>query len=472
MRKRKERKGGTSFNKSRRLEEEEEEEEEEELTKSKLSCVPHPYNVFPLGNKYLDGNYEEDERRRMEGLGNFTLLQDEFLVEILFKLSFVDVVSVMKTSRYLYLFATLEDVWRKLVFKEFGHLFKQNNFIPNPLFLHSYRITFARCFLHSKTNLKQTSLQEGEEKEGKKERKEDLFLCDAPPLPSFQQNKHYSDSIYNRWFCSNASLSPFFLNTQDNLQRIQYYPTGAETRELREEKVEEKVREKMRERKPFVLRGGTQGWPANEKWKFEQLVSSFPSFPFKTDKAGEEEKDEENLEITLPNYLSFASQIKDKNPLYIFDDMKSEGVKRMKEDYKVLPFFNDLFSSLLPPTQRPPDYQWIIIGCEASGSPFHKDPLSTSAWNALIIGKKKWIFFPPHLIPPGCFPGKDEWDISTPDSAVEYFIDRSIFSFFLLLFILTFFVTRYQDVEKMRKRGEEVYECIQSEGEIGLLQIF
>ena len=67
----------------------------------------------------------------------------------------------------------------------------------------------------------------------------------------------------------------------------------------------------------------------------------------------------------------------------------------LSQDFQVPPIFNcDDLLSLLPSEQRPP-YQWLIIGPARSGSPVHTDPMATSAWNALLSGKKRWIFFHP-----------------------------------------------------------------------------
>ena len=32
---------------------------------------------------------------------------------------------------------------------------------------------------------------------------------------------------------------------------------------------------------------------------------------------------------------------------------------------------------------------------------WHKDPNSTSAWNGVVRGSKKWVLYPPHITPPG-----------------------------------------------------------------------
>lgn len=62
-------------------------------------------------------------------------------------------------------------------------------------------------------------------------------------------------------------------------------------------------------------------------------------------------------------------------------------------------FDEDLFSVLGDDGR--PDHRWLIMGPPRSGSTFHKDPNATSAWNAVVTGSKKWILYPPHILPPG-----------------------------------------------------------------------
>jgi hypothetical protein len=80
----------------------------------------------------------------------------------------------------------------------------------------------------------------------------------------------------------------------------------------------------------------------------------------------------------------------------------------------------DLFSVL---GSNRPDYRWLIVGPERSGSTFHIDPNSTSAWNACIKGSKKWILYPPTITPPGVFPSKDGSEVTAPQSLCEWFLN-------------------------------------------------
>jgi hypothetical protein len=78
-----------------------------------------------------------------------------------------------------------------------------------------------------------------------------------------------------------------------------------------------------------------------------------------------------------------------------------------------------LFAAL--PEAYRPDHRWLIIGGTRSGSSWHVDPNATSAWNACIRGRKKWILTPPQTPPPGVTASDDGSSVTSPISLYEWF---------------------------------------------------
>ena len=94
-------------------------------------------------------------------------------------------------------------------------------------------------------------------------------------------------------------------------------------------------------------------------------------------------------------------------PWSIFDPSFEFDAPELLDDYSI-PFLfttvnhhhqqqhhqhDDLLSII--PTSHRPDHRWFIVGPKATGSCLHIDPLSTSAWNTLVVGCKHWIIMEP-----------------------------------------------------------------------------
>jgi hypothetical protein len=106
------------------------------------------------------------------------------------------------------------------------------------------------------------------------------------------------------------------------------------------------------------------------------------------------------VKMSLRDYAAYASVQHDEEPLYIFDPTFGESAPPLLVDYTVPPLFGEDFLELLGEELRPP-FRWLVLGPPRSGAAWHVDPSLTSAWNALLTGKKRWAFYPPGQVPPG-----------------------------------------------------------------------
>eukprot|EP01092_Planopodium_desertum_P004608 TRINITY_DN19829_c0_g1_i1.p1 TRINITY_DN19829_c0_g1~~TRINITY_DN19829_c0_g1_i1.p1 ORF type:complete len:290 (+),score=13.72 TRINITY_DN19829_c0_g1_i1:107-871(+) len=118
---------------------------------------------------------------------------------------------------------------------------------------------------------------------------------------------------------------------------------------------------------------------------------------FKTDEVDEHNK---KIRMRLRDYFIYYERNHDEDPIYLFDPKFLLHTPELGLDYKILPHFQQDFFNSLSRDDRP-DFQWLVIGPQRSGSPFHQDPHATSAWNALVSGEKRWFLYPPTFIPEG-----------------------------------------------------------------------
>ena len=189
-------------------------------------------------------------------------------------------------------------------------------------------------------------------------------------------------------------------------------------------------------RKPCIITDAMTHWPANHKWTYDRFLARFADHKFKVG------SDDDGYAVRLkfsdihyyvtgkslnggdgggmghsitatavgsipttpttptpkgPNESgSKLTAFHDDSPLYIFDGSfgDKDGSKPLLDEYDVPSYFREDLYGIAGEKRRPP-YRWVVIGPPRSGSSVHVDPLATSAWNALISGRKRWCLFPP-----------------------------------------------------------------------------
>ncbi|GER33779.1 bifunctional arginine demethylase andlysyl-hydroxylase JMJD6 [Striga asiatica] len=298
---------------------------------------------------------------RNAGLGSLQILTDELVLDILGLLSGPDLGVLSTVSKSFYVFCSHEPLWRNLVLGS-----SENGFLFNG----TWKNTFVGAH--------KTSFE---------------IVNSTVKVRDF-----YSDYLFQSWLCANLEMKPEWLE-RDNIVR------------KRGISVDEFVLKFEEPNKPVLLEGCLENWPAMRKWDRDYLVKICGDAKFSVGP----------VQMKLEDYFNYSDQVREERPLYLFDTKFSEKVPKLGSDYEVPEYFKeDLFSVL---GNERPDYRWIIIGPAGSGSSFHIDPNSTSAWNAVIRGSKKWILFPPEVVPPGVHPSPDGSEVACPVSIIEWFMN-------------------------------------------------
>mmetsp|Transcript_3851 Transcript_3851/g.11482 ORF Transcript_3851/g.11482 Transcript_3851/m.11482 type:complete len:470 (-) Transcript_3851:329-1738(-) len=168
---------------------------------------------------------------------------------------------------------------------------------------------------------------------------------------------------------------------------------------------------------PVLIDGIVQEWPAWQNWDLKKLYKRYRHTKFRVG----DDDDGYAVRVKLKYFLRYMLGQKDDSPLYIFDSRfpKHNGEKKLLDDYEIPKYFKEDLFRLVGEKRRPP-YRWFLIGPKRSGSNVHIDPLGTSAWNALISGRKRWILFPPH-VPKKVVKGKRFKLPEEDDEPIDYF---------------------------------------------------
>ena len=103
--------------------------------------------------------------------------------------------------------------------------------------------------------------------------------------------------------------------------------------------------------------------------------------------------------ISISDYVNYVKSCGDAIPYYMSDSQFHKNTE-LEADYSRPEYFKNWYEDIsedFPDEEKPylkPSLSWIYIGPAKSYSALHQDVWNTSAWNAVISGKKLWLFFP------------------------------------------------------------------------------
>ncbi|KAK4954566.1 hypothetical protein LTR10_007999 [Elasticomyces elasticus] len=331
-------------------------------TKSDASLVRrHPLGVRPSGNALTS------PVNLKPACGSFASLPDELLATLLEILEAKDLLLLGGTCRALHAFTRNEELWRAL-------------------FVESSPSTFSWRGTWRSTNLAQDPIKE----------------------PRVDCSNLFSDTLHRPFFCAHVPLNHY----ADNIPASNQIPrlldlTPAEF-------------EADWVNRPFILTAPVKEWPIYRTWSAERLLEKHADTPFRA----------ESVDWPLTTYIDYMTTNADESPLYLFDHSFAEKMSltissQPNESADYWPptaFGDDLFNVL---GEQRPDHRWLIVGPARSGSTFHKDPNATSAWNAVLKGRKYWILFPASPAippPPGVYVSEDQSEVTSPLSIAEWLL--------------------------------------------------
>lgn len=172
---------------------------------------------------------------------------------------------------------------------------------------------------------------------------------------------------------------------------------------------------------PVVIEGvpEMEKWSASTNWTLKKLRKNYKRAMLK---CGEDDHGKV-IRMKFKYFMKYLQLQTDDSPLYIFDSSfdDRDDTKPLLSDYKVPSYFPEDLFELVGEDRRPP-YRWFLVGPKRSGTCVHLDPLGTSAWNTLLVGRKRWVLFPPE-VPKHIVKGKNHVRPGEDDEAVNYFMD-------------------------------------------------
>lgn len=310
--------------------------------------------------------------RRPDGLGELRVLPDELVCAILGYLSPLDVGRLACVSSVMYILCNEEPLWKSL-------------YLSNVKGQLQYKGSWKITALHQ-LNL--------------------LIEFEAPCRKPLHFGGFNSLFLYRRLYRCYTALEGFSFDN-GNVERKNSLSL-------------EEFQHEYNGKKPILLDGLADTWPAKTKWTIDQLMLNYGDTPFKISQSSSRK-----ITMKFKDYVSYMKVQHDEDPLYIFDDKFGEVAPGLLKDYSIPYLFQEDFFDILETDQRPP-FRWLIIGPERSGASWHVDPALTSAWNTLLSGRKRWAMYPPGRVPLGVTVHVNEEDgdvnIETPTS-LQWWLD-------------------------------------------------
>jgi len=140
-------------------------------------------------------------------------------------------------------------------------------------------------------------------------------------------------------------------------------------------------------------------WPAKDTWCTpEKFLARHGQVPCKVAELAPLHGMGKPLVIRLPLalYAEYAETCQADFPCYAFERDFNKDNRVLLDDFSVPDYFADDVYALSPELRTSfPQYRYVVVGGNRTGSNMHVDPMYSAAWNTLLCGRKKWLLIPP-----------------------------------------------------------------------------
>ena len=135
-------------------------------------------------------------------------------------------------------------------------------------------------------------------------------------------------------------------------------------------------------RRPLIITGLSDRWPAADLWQPEHLVSSALGGAHTTSKRP--------LRDVLQQY-GHPAEDDSESPEYYWDSSFFDRNPEWLAHYNVERFFrDDLYDHTSAHAMQ---WRWLLMSGAQGGTRWHRDPYNISAWNAVVVGRKLWAYY-------------------------------------------------------------------------------
>lgn len=142
--------------------------------------------------------------------------------------------------------------------------------------------------------------------------------------------------------------------------------------------------------RPVLIAGAMRDWQILTDWTPEFFARHYGSVEVNVTRC---RSTTDTCRMRLGDYLEYVKTTQDHDPYYLSAWKFEHDAPELLQQYTAPECFYSWHTRL--PQQIRPVWRWLFIGGANTGTKMHLDVLMTSAWNGVISGRKRWLFYPP-----------------------------------------------------------------------------